>query len=248
MNVSIENSRQQGWGEMASRGVKLKPGDSKEVNFDIKTAGPVRGIVKSAVTGATVSGAQVQAHRVQPPNPGNVGEEEEHSWSNIGRMTGANGEFEINEIPEGQYVFEARGSGHGKAKTGIISITAGSVPAPIEILLPRGLEVSGKVSFDGSAKVDWSGLYFVKLDDKEPSAEWVQVKDSQFTTDVLTPGKYRVELQCWSNDGGTDSGEGEMHMLQFESQELTIGAAGHRDLLLTFVKKKQVSQPTPGEK
>ncbi|MFN0204928.1 MAG: carboxypeptidase regulatory-like domain-containing protein [Planctomycetota bacterium] len=250
--ISVSDPSNRGNDQLSSRSIKLKPGEEKELNIDIKLAGPLRGIVRSAITGEPIAHAQISANK-QYDVPENHNPEDPDfdgwGWSNINRQTDANGEFEILEIPEGKYIVEARAQDHGKARTSTLHVATGVSVARIELTLPRGIEVSGKVVFEDSKNAQWAGLYFQRITKDGSESEWAQIQNDKFSIKSLSPGKYRVELQAWSR--GTDSANVDTAMLQFDSIEIEVPAGGLTNQTYSFVKKKLAPQkiegPTPEE-
>ena len=192
------------WQRIGGQHVKLGVGETKRIDFNIYSAGPVRGIVRSAVTGGPLAGAWVNATIVpkkrNPKDPENSTDDFEWGMGSGAQvMTDAKGEFDIEEISEGTYFLNVTANGHAPGRSGEIVVARGSSVAPVEITLQAGIVVSGSVAFDASVKLEYGGLSFNGVDGT-PGSAWAQINsDKQFSVDTLTPGKYQVYFYTWGS-------------------------------------------------
>lgn len=244
-----ERSPTGSWSQLASKTVQLKPGEDREVRFDLKAGGPVRGIVKSAATGKPLASAFVQMQKIVTPvadDPSEIVIQGDHS--SLSQRTDASGSFTFEVVPEGQFNIGATARGYARSVQVKVSVLAGTSNEPVVILLPDGVTVSGSIQFEGNKKSRYTGLSFTAADGGPENfrSEWAQVTDDKFSVDTLVPGKYNVDLQVW----GQDSDEANLIATsQFEPMELTVPPGGLRDITLSFASKKKSQQaPAPASK
>jgi hypothetical protein len=110
------------------------------------------------------------------------------------------GEFEIDDVPPGEYIVMAISFDGGKIQTGTQSVhMVGWDVRDVSILLTRGIDVSGRVTFDGQTAASASGMS-VSLSPSEAEARFNpggQAKvqpDGSFVLTGVGDGSYSINL------------------------------------------------------
>jgi hypothetical protein len=125
----------------------------------------IEGVV-SRSDGQSAAGTTVQMTAVAPPGP----------FANdsplvLQATASASGEFQIPQVPPGDYTLVARSGSGGTALWGSSSVSVGGADVTgLAIAVEPGATVSGKVRFDGAAK---------------PPADLTRIRDTMMPAEVL---------------------------------------------------------------
>ncbi|MBI3817933.1 MAG: carboxypeptidase regulatory-like domain-containing protein [Planctomycetes bacterium] len=249
INVSDTGSGRGFSGQLANKTIKLKPGEDRTVDINIRTGGPLTGVVRSSVTNDVLPGAQVQISKIQPPrNPQDGKQQDPGDFDNtyLHAMTDDKGEFEIKNPPEGNYTVRASAPGHANYQGPAIPIATGVAAEPLNITLNAGVKVAGKIVLEGERKFSWAGLSFNSAEpNKSSGGEWAQLDNDKltFSIDSLTPGRYRVILNGWGATVTESGGESYDSSTQYDPVEITVPAAGLKDVQLAFKVSVRLNKP-----
>ena len=107
----------------------------------------IEGVV-SRSDGQSAAGTTVQMTSVAPPGPFAT-----DSPLQLQATAGANGSFQIPQVPPGDYTLVARAGAGGNALWGLGSVSVGGADVTgVAIAVEPGATISGRVHFDGTAK------------------------------------------------------------------------------------------------
>jgi hypothetical protein len=115
------------------------------------------------------------------------------------RINPATGEFQIVNVPPGSYELVGVGANEERAFFARIPIEIGDrAPAPIDVLLSPGPQITGTVAIEGDGKAPPGNTMRVMLDPLEdqflPSPQAEVKSDGSFTLNSALPGRWRVRV------------------------------------------------------
>jgi len=155
----------------------------------------------------------------------------------LGSLTDHQGRFHFAQVAEGTWSFEVRGTGELAARGRLegIVVVAGTPHDALRIDLHKAITVKGRVDMTrlGDTKPDacWISFHSMPADgsdgvgDRRDSAGVDE--NGCFTTDDLSPGRYRVRVHV-------SSGEDEEHLerREYRSDDIEVPPQGLDNLLL----------------
>ncbi|MFY9342523.1 MAG: carboxypeptidase-like regulatory domain-containing protein [Planctomycetota bacterium] len=184
--------------------LKLVADETRELTIEVQTTS-LRGNCYGP-DGSPVAGVFVQGNgrlKGADPQRGNV-------W--ISTTTDAEGQFHFAQVAEGTWSLSVRSRDQQHLRGQLQGIeAAGGVPVTgLRIALEPAMVVKGTVDLAalGAKKPQWAWLSFHRLKENDaPTAEgeWadgvsIDLHDGAFTTDDLTPGRYRLQLHAATDD------------------------------------------------
>ena len=205
------------------RTIQLAPNEVRELLFDLRTGG-LRGRVVSHEVGSPVSGAQVEVSSGRP----SLGLNEETTYSSVGALTDAAGEFSFPELPAGTYQIRIEAEGFAASLAGPVEVPFNAEPPPLEIRLNRGSIVEGVLLLPEGPNTSYIFLWIQDLEGRGFLANTdANAKTGAFKLENIAPGSYLLNIAAESG--------------QFESIPLDVPLGGLSGLRLEARKK----QPPP---
>lgn len=118
----------------------------------------------------------------------------------VGSVVGADGRFDIKNVPPGSYILMSTEGGINNSLSGAVKldVSAGERLTGVLLTLMPGVELSGRVSADPSPALKVQSLFVLLLPD--PSSGLIQPRgdnvksDGTFRVRDIPPGKYRVNV------------------------------------------------------
>jgi hypothetical protein len=210
-----------------SGSVELTEGEVRDLAIEVQTSS-MSGVCLDAA-GAPVGGLFVQANG-QLAGAARGG----NAW--MSASTNAQGEFTFPKVAAGKWSLDVRGGGDKDGMRGRLRDidVAGGVPVTgLRVELRAAMVVKGRVDMSAfqAKPPEWAWISFHRLADTDnPDAEgqWgtgigINTSDGKFSTDDLTPGRYRTRLH---------SQIGERESAEYPLDVVVVPPTGLSDLVL----------------
>ncbi len=176
--------------------VKLTAGEGKDLTIEVQTSS-IRGVCCDE-SGAPIAGLFVQARGALKG-----AEKRSNVWRNT--STDAKGEFSFSKVAEGQWSISARGSGRDgmRGELEALEVTGGIPVSGLRLTLRPAVAVKGRIDLSvlGGKKANWIWVSTTRLGDgdvevtgKQSPGIGVARDTGNFTSQDLTPGRYRLRL------------------------------------------------------
>lgn len=176
------------FGSLAELGVTLAEGERRDIVFEIRT-GRLRGRVLDDRNAKPLATSEVRL----------IAEDEAKDAPRGGRLTtvtGADGTFLFEDVPQGSYTVRARRNGFAEAKLPGVAVAAGSEPPAVELRLGAGVAVRGTIELPaGAERPDFIWLEFrSEADAGMRDGAQVRGETLAYQVDGLLPGRYTVSF------------------------------------------------------
>ncbi len=203
--------------------LKLTEGESRELTLEIQTAS-ISGTCYAA-DGSPAVGVRVQGQgkpKGTDPNSGNA---------SINTTTNGDGEFHFAKIAEGKWTL----SSGARAQLEPIDVGGGVPVTGVRLQMQAATVVKGRLDLTafGTKTMRWGWLAFSRLAENDPpdangrhsAGVSIEISTGAFSTDELTPGRYRLRLHTQAGDGDNERGE-------YAMETLVVPPTGLADVLL----------------
>jgi hypothetical protein len=163
----------------------------------------------------------------------------------LGSPTDSKGTFRFAQVAEGTWSIEVSsrgGEAGGRGKVEGIEVAAG-LPVDLRIDLEATILVQGRVDLailNGTPRWGWLAFYVVKdTDPPDAEGEWVDgssidKQTGRFSTDELTPGRYRVRLHASIGDDN--------QRVDYVCDDIIVPPTGLKDVVLRPLHEKESSR------
>ncbi len=230
--------------EVEAPGYLRKRSDPLDLSKEVKITGvtlslepvlAITGRVLAQGSGEPVEGARVFAVPGEAPKDGNAG----RGFRGRGRRgfrgrgnsdrTDRNGNFRIDGLSPGKWHLVAMGSKYGMAGTPTIVLERGKKPAPVEIRVPQGAVVEGRVT-------GWRAEELPRLTvaafgpDRRPHMGAVD-EQGAFELEGLSPGEWRIMavsgdfrtlFRAFFRRGGNDPGQVKIQLAEGQRAQVRV--------------------------
>lgn len=179
------------------------PTGEQEVVLQLRAAASVSGVVVAQDGSGPVAPAEV----IRTGGPGGGGMMAMFSGGTESEDVAADGTFEVGGLEPGRYTFWARAKGYAEGEQIKLELSEGQVVTGIQLALPPGQSLTGRVVRKGDGAPVAGALVYVNLGqgmaagamdamgvDMAPpeSVSTRSDQDGYFTLDGLTPGRRRI--------------------------------------------------------
>ena len=183
-----------GFKESSEENVVIEGGDSKEVDFDLDPGGSIAGTVVD-VTGTAVAGARVRLLKMDNQSEDFRNAQKYFGGSYKSTVTGDDGSFSIDGLPEGAYSVVGEKGGYRKEE--LEGVSPGD--DGIRIVLVLSAAFVGRVT-DQATGAPLTSYSLSLRNEADPSrSRWggtreVNDPDGRFKREDIDPGRYQVKL------------------------------------------------------